>query len=351
MGTEDRTTDPPVNLEQVDGARRYSFFQLVHLIEQALDPEARIGKKGPADKEVIRFRPEASLGFASSDVAEIEEEPLREGFPRRFHMTTTFMGLYGTTSPLPIFYTEEILWKDKEEETLRNFFDIFHHRLISLVYSSWLKYRYYIQFEKDGKDDFSSRLFGLIGLATKGLAENSGLHSVELIRYAGLLNHTPRSASALAGILRDRFNGIDVVLEQCSGSWFNISREQRISIGKLNCTLGRNASLGERVFGRSGSFRLFFGPLQYPDFIKLLPGGDSWKWLTSFLKIFLQGRLAYEVELKLFAREIPRLCLTGKKEDEENKEREPMALLGLNTWLFSDRPSEGTQSVLLGNRE
>ena len=171
MGTENRTTDTPVVVEQVERVRRYSFFQLVHLIEQALDPEARIGKKGPADKEVIRFRPEASLGFASSDVAEIEEESFREGSPRRFQVTTTFMGLYGTTSPLPIFYTEEILWKERDEDPLRKFFDIFHHRLISLFYSSWLKYRYYIQFKKEGKDDFSSRMLGLIGMATRGLAE------------------------------------------------------------------------------------------------------------------------------------------------------------------------------------
>jgi type VI secretion system protein ImpH len=350
MGTENRTTDPPVSLEQVEGVRRYSFFQLVHLIEQALNPEARVGKKGPADKEVIRFRPEASLGFASSDVAEIEEESFREGLPPRFQVTTTFMGLYGTTSPLPIFYTEEILWKDRDEDTLRKFFDIFHHRLISLLYASWWKYRYHIQFDREGKDDFSKKIFALIGLATKGLAEKTGLRSVELIRYAGLLNQTPRSASALEGILRDRFNGVEVSLEQCSGSWFHITREQRMSLGKQNCALGQNTSLGERVYGRSGSFRLVFGPLHYSDFIRLLPGGDSWKWLTSFLKIFLQRKLGYEIELKLITKEMPKLQLIGRKEDEENKECEPRGLLGLSTWLFSSPPlSGGSRSILLSS--
>lgn len=114
-------------------------------------------------------------------------------------MTTTFLGLYGTTSPLPPFYTEDLIAQEEGEEVVRSFLDLFHHRLLSLFYRSWVKYRYHIQFEPSGEDPFSQRMLAFLGLGAKEVAEKTGLPVSRLLRYAGLFSQRPRSASALEG--------------------------------------------------------------------------------------------------------------------------------------------------------
>src|SRR5205085_4597393 len=123
--------------------------------------------------------------------------------PVRYRITVTFLGLYGSVSPLPIFYAEDILQSDEEPNPVREFLDVFHHRLISMFYRAWLKYRYHEQFSLNGLDLFSLRLFSLMGLGAQELRDVSGLPNTRLLRYVGLFNQKPRSACALEGLISD----------------------------------------------------------------------------------------------------------------------------------------------------
>ena len=71
---------------------RFEFFQVVRLLEQILKPEAKVGRQGPASKEVIRFRPSTSLAFPSSDISAIESIPDEASGLNRFRIETTFIG-------------------------------------------------------------------------------------------------------------------------------------------------------------------------------------------------------------------------------------------------------------------
>ena len=61
------------------------------------------------------------------------------------------MGLYGPSSPLPNHYTEDVLWASADEDAARSFLDLFNHRLISLVFRAWEKYRQPFRFAQSGR--------------------------------------------------------------------------------------------------------------------------------------------------------------------------------------------------------
>ncbi|HET6371411.1 MAG TPA: type VI secretion system baseplate subunit TssG [Nitrospiria bacterium] len=339
MAAQDRPASDPLDEEGlIRKGRRFSFFQLVRLLERYYRPAARVGHQGPAAEEVIRFRPDNAMAFPASDVVSVERMAKSGSAPARFRVTTSFLGLYGSTSPLPFFYTEETLRRDPEEDTVRAFVDLFQHRFLSLFYRAWTKYRYYVQFEEEGKDEFSSRMFGLIGLGTGGLVDLTRLPSVRLIRYAGLFVQRPRSASALEGVVSDFFGGVPARVDQCVERWVTIKPEQRISLGRSNCRLGFDASVGERVLGRMGTFRIALGPMGYDDHLSFLPVGESFRMLDALITLFAPDRLDFDVELNVRREEIPpiRLSRSGK------------VWLGWSSWLYSGKPEgDGARSVVL----
>lgn len=338
MAAEDRSTDGPLEGRPFEEAERYSFFQLVRLLERYHQPRARVGGEGPASGEILRFRPDASLGFPASDVVSVEEIPAGEDQPARVRITTSFLGLYGSTSPLPVFYTEEMLRRDPDEDPVRAFIDLFHHRLISLFYRCWEKYRYHIQFEGEGKDAFSRRMFGFIGLGTAGLTDRTGLPAARLIRYAGLLTQKPRSAAALEGMVSDFFGGIPVHVVQWVARWVTIQPEQRIRLGVGNNRLGVDASLGEKVLSRSAQFRVALGPMRYDAYLSFLPDGESFRMLNALIVLFLNDPLEFDIELQVHGEEILPLQLKSQGGGR----------LGWTTWLPTEKFEDGrAKSVVL----
>ena len=88
------------------------------------------------------------------------------------------------------------------DTTLRDFLDIFNHRMISLFYQAWEKYRFEIPYERGEHDRFSHYLLALLGLGTPGLQDRQEVADDSLLFYGGLLRHAARSAAACAGVVR-----------------------------------------------------------------------------------------------------------------------------------------------------
>ncbi|CAE6781809.1 MAG: type VI secretion system baseplate subunit TssG [Nitrospira sp.] len=336
MAEQDRTTDHPLVEDLLRRAQDYSFFQLVTLVERLCRPRAAVGGEGPAEGEALRFRPELSFAFPVSDIAALEKSRMQ---PLRFRVTTTFLGLYGTTSPLPPFYTEDLMAQEEGEEAVRSFLDLFHHRLLSLFYRAWVKYRYHIQFDPSGEDPFSQRMLAFLGLGAKEVAEKTGLPVSRLLRYAGLFSQRPRSASALEGMLSDLFDGIEVRITQCTGRWVAIPPEQQSTLGRQNCALGRDCALGNRVINRQSSFRLTMGPMSHDTFVSLLPGSTGMERMEALVRLFVQDRFDADLELLMPEEGIPTFRLLSKQGDG------PRCRLGQTTWLPARSGNGGVRRV------
>jgi type VI secretion system protein ImpH len=335
----DRTADASLRERLLRESDRFSFFQLVRLLLREQEGAVAPGGDGPAAREAIRFRPAAHLGFAASDVqgVEVKEVPGAE-IPTRFTVAVNFMGLYGPSSPMPNHFTEEILWAGVDGEGVRDFIDLFQHRLISFFYRSWEKYRYPIEFEAIGPDAVSRRFLCLAGLGTSGMAEAAGVPVVRLLRTAGLLATRHRSAAALEGLLRDHLAGVSITIESCVERDARIPAAQRIRLGQSASRLGDDACLGERLRDRAGSFRVAIGPMDGDAFRRFLPGGEDLERLVRLVRLFVTDPLDFDVALLLAPASVPPLRLA------------PQEGLGLGrmSWLAPREPREGR--VVLSTR-
>ena len=312
--------DTHLETELLSRGRRFSFFQAVRLLRHLERAEHRADKP---ESDKIRVRPKLSLSFPPGDIDRIEK--ISNDNADTYRITATFLGLYGAASPLPTFYTEDLLSEKNEDETVsRDFIDIVHHRLYALFYKGWLKYRQFFQVVEEQDNDYIERLFCLLGLGEPDMRDKQG-RDYALLRYLGLFTQFPRSAVGLATLIRDALNGPPVEVIQCIYRRAVIPETQRLKMGAGGNSLGRNSYLGKEIDDRMGKFRIQLGPLNQADFLRFTPGNEGYDKLVLLTELFITDPLAYEVELILAANQAKTASLGDPVR----------AVLGVTTWVFS----------------
>ncbi len=74
-----------------------------------------------------------------------ELQGLERGKDGQLKMFVNFMGLSAAVGALPHVYTDFLLERAKAKDRgPGDFFDLFNHRIISLFYRAWQKYRFYV---------------------------------------------------------------------------------------------------------------------------------------------------------------------------------------------------------------
>jgi type VI secretion system protein ImpH len=245
------------------------------------------------------------------------ESVILQNAQKRYVITSNFLGLLGSVTPLPIFYSEEIVqneWETGIEDNVKKFMNVFHHCLISFIYRAWSKYRYHVKYELGAKDEISTRLFSLLGFGTDNMLNQLKFYPLYLLRYAGLLLQRPGSASGLKNIIADFLDGATVEITPCVGRRIDIDVEEKVKLGIKNCVLGESFTLGDSVFDRGGQFRVTIGPIGLKLYNSLLPTGYKRSELLELIHLYLTDRLDFEIELILTYDEIPEFQLSATYE-------------------------------------
>lgn len=337
MAAESRTTVQPLIEELENHPRDFSFFRAVWLLERAYPTSASVGGLGPAADETLRLRPTSSMAFQGSDVRRIEKAPGKTDGTTRYRLTTPIMGLYGASSPLPSFYSEDILRYEmlEEEDPARLLLDLVNHRLLSLLYRTWSHYRWSFTYRQGGRDRISQFLMGWLGLGPEALQQRAGVPASELLRYAGLIAQRPRNAAAAAGVISDYFGDIPVRLVQCVERWVKVHPDDQARLGVANFQLGENLTVGETVIDRTGKCRIEIGPLELDDFRLLRRGGKQHGALCGLARLMLPDVLQFDLQLILKQNQVPATRLGGAEPTE----------LGVTTWLLSE-PSASDKAAI-----
>jgi type VI secretion system protein ImpH len=304
---------------------RFDFFQAVRLLERIAPTRKPVGQFVKPYAEAVHFGAHPSLAFPASQIQSLTP---REGKPP--FMEVNFMGLSGPLGLLPHAYTELLMERIRQKDgTLRDFLDLFHHRMISLFYQAWEKYRFTIAYERGERDRFSHHLLDLIGLGTPGLQNRQEVPDDSLIYYSGLLSMNTRSATALEQILRDYFE-VPVEVEQFIGAWYPMDQENQCHIGEesgYSEQLGWGAVAGDEIWDHQSRIRLRVGPLTFAQYRDFLPGGSARRALGAIARFFSRGEFDVEVQLVLDRCEVPP-C-------ELNQDEEAGPRLGWSTWMKS----------------
>ncbi|WP_426117088.1 type VI secretion system baseplate subunit TssG [Pseudomonas sp. DSP3-2-2] len=309
MASEDRVSAPAVADPLLSQARDYAFFQALRLLRMRFSD-----KKAFADS--VRVRPRLGLGFPQRDIENIELD--EQG---RYRLEANFFGLYGVTSPLPTFYTEDLIDEQQQGHSAgRDFIDILHASLYPLLFRAWEKHRVWISINERGELNSLRHLQALIGVADArpGVRDDS----LELLRFAGLFNQYPRSALGLQQLMRSALDGDPVEVVPCVETRLRIDRPARTYLGMQCGVLGENSLLGREMLDRSGTLDIRVGPVSAARFNQLLPGQAMYGRLEKLGHLYMQTPLRLRLVVSLDRQEQHGATLGNGWQS-----------LGLDTWL------------------
>jgi type VI secretion system protein ImpH len=352
MGSADGGESAGLSRELLEEAYRFEFFQAVRLLEHARrEREGRsreagfeghgVGRDTRPASEAVRFRALPSLSFPAGAVNEVRIARTRTGGREESHspeMLVNFLGLTGPNGVLPRHYTETLLQRIRDkDDSLRDFLDLFNHRLISLFYRAWEKYCLPVTYERSQLDDpggdpdpVTRGIFGFDGLGTNGLRNRLEVHDEVFLHYSGHFAHFPRSAIALECLLADHLE-MPVAVLQCQGQWLKLELDDQATMPSRaepngrNNRLGVNLVVGDRVWDVQSKFRLRLGPLSWLQFRSLMPNGRALRPLCQMTRFYAGPTLDFDIQPTLIPREVPPCELTG---DPDNG-----PYLGWNAWM------------------
>jgi len=322
----------------------FDFFQAVRLLE--LSGGKPVGGDWPMVTEAVNFGAVGGLAFPASTIAGLKATA--DGPPK---MTVAFFGLTGPSGVLPDFYSQMVMAQQRavdnpERRAFADWLDIFNHRMTSLFYRAWAKYRLPVGYgrARGGQDPVTAISLSLAGLGLPSFAKRIRIESPvppaftddpgvmeegSLVRYAGLFAHQARSAAGLENMLVDYF-GVPVKVEQFNGRWRPLDVENQSRLGRRgqNDELGVSLVVGRRLWDAKGGFRVRIGPLDLAGFVSYLPDAAAGRrklfLLAELTRFYVRASLDFEVRLVLKASEVPvaRLAKGG-----------PGPRLGWNAWL------------------
>ncbi len=305
----------------------FDFYQAVRLLEKLYPDAPRPGMGSDVRQTRIFFRPHTALVFPGTDVKRAEwlDDEDREAGTR---LTVTFMGLYGMGSPLPVYFYDVLATEEAETFPLRDFLDIFNHRLYAYFYRAWKRYRPEVHTGAPDEGAHAKRFMALAGLGTDGALDHTPMTApMRLASFAGRLAPRVRNAQGLRALLAAFLDGITVRIVENVPRWVPIPERPSMGSGGLGLALGATATIGKSVLDVSGKFRVVLGPITFAQYQAYLPGEPGAQLVAYLVRLYVPDYLDYDVELHLDTSDIPSVQLGNKA-----------IQIGLTSWL--GKPAE-----------
>lgn len=314
MATETRRETAALRQSLLDQGQRYGFYQAFRLLRIISRAE------GAQDTE-LRIRPQLSLSFQETDIHQISAR--EDG---GYNLIVNFLGLYGVSSPLPTFYTEDLLdeaLEDRHGE--RDFLDILNQTVYPLFFKAWLKTKLHLRLVEFSDDRLLEVLYTFVGLPDiKRHRHQPGIETI--LRFAGIYAQHPRSEMGLRTIISGVFPNATVKIEQLDIRPIQIAKDQRLKLGLQANILGEDSHLGQQIRARTPNLTIQLGDLDEDLFHQLLPGNLQHQRLQFIVRYYLVDPL--DVRLELSPRhEVPHGISLGKKQG---------AALGRDSWLAAN---------------
>lgn len=333
MAGKDRAAAHDLEYELSQNPYRFDFFQAARRFECARKDLPRIGQSLRPSDDAVRFCQSPTLAFAPSTLVGLERG---RGQAPRFEVA--FFGLFGPNGPLPLHLTDYARdrLRNHKDPALVRFLDIFHHRMLSLFYRAWACNQQSISFDRPDEDRFAVYIGSLFGIGMESFRKRDASPDLAKLHYSGRLACQTCHGEGLEAILADYFK-VPIEIEQFVGRWIDLPKDCRCLLGDSpeTCSLGTTAIVGSHIWDCQGNFRIKLGPVNFKDYERLLPGGDSFERLVAWVRNYIGDELAWDVQMILEADEVPSLCLgrVGK--------------LGWSTWLISQPVEKNKDDLVL----
>lgn len=275
----------------LENGREFDFFQAYRLLLRL----NRVSTRSRFEQRDIRVRPNLELGYDDTDVHAVHALDGDKGF----EIVTNLAGLYGISSPLPDFYTEELLdYEWDGQDGPRAFLDILHHQLLDKLYHAWRLYRLGQNTVEDRQKSYQQLLASLTNNPTLNDDIDDELSRFKL-QFSGLFTLYSKSALGLKTLVRAFLQLPHVRVEQNAERQVRIPDRDRLRLGERSTCLGEDAHLGSQVADRSGAVRIQVGPMSEHHYRKHFLDESRLNLLARLIHEYLVEPLAIQFELLL----------------------------------------------------
>ncbi|WP_201800024.1 type VI secretion system baseplate subunit TssG [Andreprevotia sp. IGB-42] len=312
-----------------DAPYAHDLFQVLRWLDARAGAPEPLGRGARPQEEPIRLGQRASMSFAPSMVAGLDETAAQT--PR---LSIYGFGLFGPNGPLPLHLTEYVRERERiaDDPTLAAFADLFHHRLILLFYRAWADAQSTASLDRPGQGRFDRYIGSLLALGAQP-EDDIGTHA----RYyqAGHLARQTRNPEGLQQILQRYFDVRVQVVEHVS-HWVMLAPQECLALGNHDqAALGTGSTLGIAVRDAQSRFRLVLGPMPWRTYRRFLPGGDHVAALNRWVRDYVGLELAWDVQLLLSGPEVPAGALSAPQP------------LGLGAWLGRRAPDRDAGDLVI----
>lgn len=275
---------------------RFGFHQLVESIAEASSINLDELENTLIGESIFRFFTNPKINFPVGDIEQliILEEDGREVF----QFFVNFLGLQGSSGPLPGSVLDEIAEEHNNNPIQSIYLDFFNHHLITVFHQIWRKYKYYIKFNSNFYDNYSRNIMNLLGVS-RDFIKFTHLNWHKIFYHLGIIQSGIRTKEALTSIIQHYFDLHDISLEEHVRKIVEVEVEQKNQVGIRNVMLGENFILGDKVESFSNKFRVNINNLKLDEFHQFLPNTKKYRQLQELIRFLLKDPLPYDVLLGL----------------------------------------------------
>ncbi|EMS1063081.1 type VI secretion system baseplate subunit TssG [Providencia stuartii] len=287
-----------------------NFYRFCQLIEQTSEHFPPLGSTQDPKNDSIRFRPHRGMGFPATEIKGVDKDDrYRESeIPS---IRTTFLGLYGVTSPLPTAYLDDISQHRDGTEALTDFLDIFNHRLTTQFYRIWRKYSYPATFIAGGKDETSQYLYGLIGLGIPGCAQHVQTPLSRFLALLGTMRLPTRTSEGVISLIK--LLAPKTTAQVVPHDPRRIEQQSTTSLScKQPMTLENKPVLGQYAIDANSQILIKLHTKDIDEAKGWLPDGQIYQDLMALLHVYLGSRVNARLCLTLPRKLLPDATLSTK---------------------------------------
>lgn len=312
METTKRQPRTPLIEELLQNPFDFEFHQAVKIFEAASPDLLPLGDDSNLDRQPITLKSRALLSYPSSDISLIQKSE-DEASPLEMHVN--FFGLGGSQGPLPMPHTETLIGRIAQKDfVMRDFLDIFNHRLLSILHKIKKKHNIALSPTDPHQTPHARILSHLVGLSKPALRNRFPISDDHFYGLGAFIWQKHRSTVGLTAFLEDFFK-IPVSIDQFKGTWKDVDPEEITYIGKRpfgrNNTLGRTAALGTRFWDQQGLVQINLGPLSYKTFCSFLKTEKNYTLFCEVVRFYLQLTHTFQINLILKKEDVP-ACRLGE---------------------------------------
>lgn len=311
----------------------FSLFAAVRALEALRTAQPRIGEAPRAAAEQWRFSQSPHLEFAPAEIRSLVEEG-------RWRLEQHGFGVFGPNGALPMHLTELAAERARhfDDASIRDFVNVFQHRLTSLFYRAWAESEPAAQADRPGEDRFFLALAALAGLDSPAALDRDNVDDGAKLARAGLFAPCARSVDSLETLLSDYF-GLEVIIRCYVPRWLDIPRDARLRLGDTSdaAALGLGATLGGSTWQANQAFEIVIGPLDRNNLNAVLPGTAALEHLRDLVRLVTNDEWQWQLRILVNRSSVPGMKLGSG------------ARLGYTGWL-GDRTDVADEVLIQGDR-